>query len=70
MVNMSWSPPFIYVNVTVYTTTSDGSIVSCSGSTSSIQRGYWFGKVNGITTATVCLKIITIFLVAKHKWSF
>jgi len=33
---------------------SDSDIVSCSGSTSSIKKGYWFGKVNGKATVTVC----------------
>ena len=30
------------------------NIVSCSGSTSSIKRGYWFGEVNDNTTMTKC----------------
>ena len=29
-------------------------IVYCSGSTSTIKRGYWFGTVNGIPTTTFC----------------
>jgi len=29
-------------------------IVSCSGSTSTIKRGYWFGIVDGETTVAVC----------------
>jgi len=29
-------------------------IVSCSGSTSAIKRGYWFGIVDGKATVTVC----------------
>ena len=33
---------------------SDGDIVSCSGSTSSIKRGYWFGEVNDKATVTIC----------------
>jgi len=28
--------------------------VSCSGGTSSIKRGYWFGEVNDKATVTVC----------------
>ncbi|XP_065914553.1 putative leucine-rich repeat-containing protein DDB_G0281931 [Dysidea avara] len=32
----------------------DGDIVSCSGSTSTIKRGYWFGVVDGKSTVTVC----------------
>jgi len=30
--------------------------VSCSGSTSSIKRGYWFGEVYGKATVTTCPK--------------
>ena len=33
---------------------SDSNIVSCSGSTSSIKRGYWFGEVDNKATVTVC----------------
>ena len=29
-------------------------VVYCSGSTSAIKRGYWFGNVNGIPTVTFC----------------
>ena len=29
-------------------------VVYCSGSTSAIKRGYWFGNVNGIPTITFC----------------
>ena len=32
----------------------DSDIVSCSGSTSTIKRGYWFGIVDGKATVTVC----------------
>ena len=32
----------------------DSDIVSCSGSTSTIKRGYWFGVVDGKSTVTVC----------------
>ena len=32
----------------------DSDIVSCSGSTSTIKRGHWFGIVDGKTTVTVC----------------
>ena len=32
----------------------DNDIVFCSGSTSTIKRGYWFGIVYGKTTVTVC----------------
>ena len=28
--------------------------MSCSGSTSSIKRGYWFGEVDGKATVTIC----------------
>jgi len=30
------------------------SIISCSGSNSTIKSGYWFGNVNGIPTVTSC----------------
>ena len=33
---------------------SDSNIVSCSGSTSSIKRGYWFGEVDDKVTVTIC----------------
>ena len=33
---------------------SDNEIVSCSGSSSTIKRGYWFGSVNGKSTVTTC----------------
>ncbi|XP_065895657.1 uncharacterized protein [Dysidea avara] len=33
---------------------SNSDVVSCSGSTSSIKRGYWFGEVNDIATVTIC----------------
>ena len=33
---------------------SDGNIVLCSGTTSSIKRGYWFGSVTGRPTVTSC----------------
>ena len=33
---------------------SDSDIISCSGSTSTIKRGYWFGDVNDKATITVC----------------
>ena len=29
-------------------------VVYCSGSSSAIRRGYWFGRVNGIPTETFC----------------
>ena len=29
-------------------------VVYCSGSSSAIKRGYWFGNVNGISTVTFC----------------
>ena len=29
-------------------------VVYCSGSTSAIKRGYWFGNINGIPTVTFC----------------
>ena len=31
-----------------------GDIVSCSGSSSTIRRGYWFGSVNGKSTVAYC----------------
>ena len=33
---------------------SKGEAVSCSGSSSAIKRGYWFGYVTGIPTVTFC----------------
>ncbi|XP_065895117.1 uncharacterized protein [Dysidea avara] len=33
---------------------SDSDIVYCSGSTSSIKRGYWFGEVNDKATVAIC----------------
>ncbi|XP_065892258.1 uncharacterized protein [Dysidea avara] len=33
---------------------NDSDIVFCSGSTSSIKRGYWFGEVDSKATVTVC----------------
>jgi len=33
---------------------NNNDIVSCSGSVSSIKRGYWFGEVNDKTTVTIC----------------
>ena len=30
------------------------NIISCSGSNSTIKRGYWFGSVNGKQTITTC----------------
>ena len=33
---------------------SNSDIVFCSGSTSSIKRGYWFGEVDNKATVTVC----------------
>ena len=31
-----------------------GNIISCSGSSSTIKRGYWFGNVTGKPTTTYC----------------
>ena len=48
-------PGFHYDNTTqTCVCYSDSAIVSCSGSTSSIKRGYWFGEVNNKTTVAVC----------------
>ena len=48
-------PGFHYDNVTqTCVCYSDSDIVSCSGSTSSIKRGYWFGEVDGKATVTTC----------------
>ena len=33
---------------------SNNKIVSCSGSSSTIKRSYWFGSVNGKSTVTTC----------------
>ena len=32
----------------------DHNVVFCSASNSLIQRGYWFGEVDGISTVTIC----------------
>ena len=34
----------------------DHNVVFCSGSNSLIQRGYWFGEVDGMATAATCPK--------------
>ena len=48
-------PGFHYDNTTqTCVCYSDSDIVSCSGSTSSIKRGYWFGEVNDKATVTIC----------------
>jgi len=50
-------PGFRYDNVSqtcVCYSDSDSDIVSCSGSASSIKRGYWFGEVNDQATVAVC----------------
>ncbi|XP_065901763.1 uncharacterized protein [Dysidea avara] len=48
-------PGFYYDNTTqICVCYSDSDIVSCSGSTSSIKRGYWFGEVNDKATVTIC----------------
>ena len=48
-------PGFHYDNTTQRCVCySNGDIVSCSGSTSSIKRGYWFGEVDQKMTVTVC----------------
>ncbi|XP_065894020.1 uncharacterized protein [Dysidea avara] len=46
-------PGFHYDNTTCVCY-SDSDIVSCSGSTSFIKRGYWYGEVNDKATVTVC----------------
>ncbi|XP_065895736.1 uncharacterized protein [Dysidea avara] len=48
-------PGFHYDNTTqTCVCYSDSNFVSCSGNTSSIKRGYWFGEVNDKATVTVC----------------
>jgi len=48
-------PGFQYDNATqTCVCYSDSDIVSCSGITSSIKRGYWFGEVGGKATVTIC----------------
>ena len=48
-------PGFIYDNTTQSCVCyNDNDIISCSGSTSSIKGGYWFGIVDGKSTVTVC----------------
>ncbi|XP_065894245.1 uncharacterized protein [Dysidea avara] len=46
--------PGFYHDTTTCVCYSDSDIVSCSGSTSSIKRGYWFGEVNDKATVTIC----------------
>ena len=46
--------PGFYHNVNTCVCYSDSDIVSCSGSTSSIKRGYWFGEVNDKATVAIC----------------
>ncbi|XP_065892877.1 uncharacterized protein [Dysidea avara] len=46
---------FVYDNTAQKCICYDNSdTVSCSGSTSSIKKSYWFGEVNDRTTVTVC----------------
>ncbi|XP_065894045.1 putative leucine-rich repeat-containing protein DDB_G0281931 isoform X2 [Dysidea avara] len=48
-------PGFHYDNTTqTCVCYSDSDIVSCSGSASSIKRGYWFGEVKDKATVTIC----------------
>ncbi|XP_065895655.1 uncharacterized protein [Dysidea avara] len=48
-------PGFHYDNTTqTCVCYSDSDIVSCSGSTSSIKSGYWFGEVDDKATVTIC----------------
>ena len=46
--------PGFYHDNTTCVCYSDNDIVSCSGSTSSIKRSYWFGEVNDKVTVTIC----------------
>ncbi|XP_065890261.1 uncharacterized protein [Dysidea avara] len=49
-------PGFHYDNNNTQTCVcyNDSDVVSCSGSTSSIKRGYWFGEVDDKATVTIC----------------
>jgi len=47
-------PGFYYDDNTQRCICYNNDIVSCSGDTSSIKRGYWFGEVNGKTTVSIC----------------
>ncbi|XP_065890185.1 uncharacterized protein [Dysidea avara] len=49
-------PGFHYDNNNTQTCVcyNDSDVVSCSGSTSSIKSGYWFGEVDDKTTVTIC----------------
>ena len=48
-------PGFLYDNATQKCVCyNDHDIVSCSGSTSTIKRGYWFGVIDSRPTVTMC----------------
>ena len=46
--------PGFYYNDLICVCYHDNDIITCSGSTSLIRRGYWFGVVNDKSTVTVC----------------
>jgi len=67
--SFNWKPIIVYVLVNLtqchlgfYFDTKQNkcvchtteNVVACSGSTSTIKRGYWFGSVNNKSTVTVC----------------
>ena len=47
-------PGFYYDDTTQRCICYDDDIITCSGSTSLIKRGYWFGEVSDKSTVTVC----------------
>ena len=48
----------------------DTDIISCTGSTSIIKEGYWYGLVDGKTTVTICPSYYCNLLVVKPLMNF
>ena len=53
-VQLSNCQPGFYYDEKVCECYKDNDIVDCSGSSSTIRRGYWFGEVNNKPTVTFC----------------
>ena len=49
---------------------NDSDVMSCSGSTSCIKRGYWFGDVDNIATVSVYQNSYCNFVVVKKLMDF